>query len=245
MRSRNSAITPKFRTAGGLSTTELRLGDAFEKFLVRSRRRRAFPRFDGVYREVPGIQGVADFVCIKCADWNRKSAQLERMCRSLPRGPVAELIGNLSRPRRRESLIRSSSYTPRVISAALFALKASGIVLERPTGLCRLSSAFRIPRFTLYFFELKISKWQRALAQAMQAKTYANKTYCVFVSGVEKRVMKRQDLFRKLGIGVLFFDPFREQLSEPIRTRKTSAIRRSYGIDILLRLATLRNRLRP
>lgn len=244
MRSQNSAITPKFKFTEDTPTTELQLGDAFEKFFARARRRRAFPQFDGVYREVPGIQGIADFVCIKCADWNRQSARLGKAFRGLPRGPVAELIGNLSRPRRRDTLIRSSSYTPRVLSAALFTLKASGIVVEKPTGLYRLSRRFRIPTFALYFFELKISKWQRALAQAIQAKTYANKTYCVFVSGIEKRVMKKKDLFRQLGIGVLFFDPFREQLSEPIRTRKTRAIRRAHGIDILLRLATLRNCLR-
>jgi hypothetical protein len=91
---------------------------------------------------------------------------------------------------------------------------------------------------------LKLSKWRRALAQATQAKLYANKVYCVFPSTSRKLVPKYCDVFRKLGIGLLLFDPVTGTVVESIRTRKSKSVRNAYRIDVLLRLATIEQRFR-
>jgi hypothetical protein len=115
----------------------------------------------------------------------------------------------------------------------------AGVVVQQKDEKFRLSSRFKIPDFQLYVFELKLSKWRRALAQATQAKIYANKSYCVFPATNHALVTKYGALFRKLEIGLLLFDPVTGRVVEPIRTRKTKSVRLAYQIDVLLRLATI------
>jgi hypothetical protein len=229
-------------TASRTTTTENQLADAFETFLRERRNNRAFPRLDGIYREVPGIQGVADFVGIQSRNWKRRSKRLHEIFADYPRGPAAELLALLERPLDRQSVLLKTSYTKGVLTSVLTRFVEAGIVQRGKNDTYRVSPRFRLPHFELYFFELKLSKWQRALAQAIQAKMYANKVFCVFPLTAARIVSKRRLIFEQMEVGVLLFDSLQMQLSEPIRVKKAESARASYKIDILLRLADLESR---
>ncbi|MEJ0072137.1 MAG: hypothetical protein WDO24_29315 [Pseudomonadota bacterium] len=58
-----------------------------------------------------------------------------------------------------------------------------------------------MPEAELFFFELKLKKWRRALAQALQAKMYAHKAYCVFPQASRAVISDNRETFRQLGVG--------------------------------------------
>lgn len=223
----------------GTTTSELAFADAFEGFLKTHKGARAFPKLDGVYREVPGIQGVADFVGVRAPRWLQLSRRLHQQFHGVARGPAAEIVCNLTRPRSREGLLAHSRYSRRLATLTLFQLVRSGVVRQSANEVCRLSDTFRLPIFSLYFFEIKLSKWRRAVGQSLQAKLYANKTYCVFPAGAERPILQHRTLFDALGIGVFFFDPARWKIVESVRARISGSSRRAYSFDVLLRLAML------
>src|SRR5262245_44698075 len=201
---RNSAHGPAFKDELADSTTsELLLADEFERYLRNHAGGRAFPHLTRVYREVPGIQGIADFVGVRADNWRRHSARLNRQFSDLPRGPSAELIYLLRRPQSRSTLVQQSSYTPGVVGSALAKLVDAGVAMRDKDDIAHLSPRFLLPQFKLYFFEIKISKWQRALGQAIQAKTYANKVFCVFPAGTRVLPQQNRLVFGRLGVGVL------------------------------------------
>jgi DNA-binding transcriptional ArsR family regulator len=210
-----------------------------------SRQRRTdkiIPRLDGVYREVPGIQGVADFVGIQFKDWTKQSRKLNNAFKSHPRSPVAEILAHLTRPQNKEALLKRTGYSKSVFLSALARLTKARIIILDARGNYRLASKYRIRAFELYFFELKLTKWQRALAQAVQAKLYANKVFCVFPVTAKRIIEKRRAAFEDLKVGVLFFDPMSMTIQECIRAPLAHSTRVSFKIDVLLKLAELEAR---
>ncbi len=222
------------------TTSELQFANAFEEYLRSRKASPGIPRFDGIYREVAGTQGVADIVGVIAPNWKRTSHRLAKHLALVPRGPAAEIIAGLARPHTFQYLLKRSLYSRRVFAQTLDKLLVMGVVRQAAPDLLSLSKRFPFPRLEIIFFELKITKWQRALAQAAQAKLYANKSYCVFPAG-NGAVMRQRELFRKMGIGVILFDAEAWRIREIVRTRKSGAIRRSHQLDVILRLSAIAN----
>jgi hypothetical protein len=194
-----------------------------------------------VYREVPGIQGIADFVGIRASNWSGVSRRLVSQFDGVARAPAAEIIHLLRRGLDRGALLSSASYSRSVTQATVRDLIERGILIEKQRQLL-WSSRFTIPNAELYFFELKLTKWQRALAQAIQARTYSDKVFCVFPMDREKSLNRVVDVFRAMNVGVLLFDHNDFTVREKVRAKKVGGYSRARKFDVLLRLASLHQR---
>ncbi|KAA0576061.1 hypothetical protein [Azospirillum sp. Sh1] len=229
----------ELRSNGGDSSiTELFLSDLFESYLSRAGRKSNVPNFDAVVREFPAPVGVADFVGLVCRDWDKERIMIREKLLGLPRGPVAEVISKLKdrSPRRQDYIASSSNYARGVVISAISSLLSAGVIRKTESG-SLVKNDFSLPNAEIYFFEVKLQNWKRAIYQALQAKSYATKSYCVFPIGKKSLIDCNKEVFYRNNIGVLLFDPERMALTEAIRARKQKPRSYSLAADVLIRLA--------
>jgi hypothetical protein len=220
-------------------TTELRLTDAIAAALRDGSHGGRLPRFDALYKEVRTRNGIADVVGVTCLNWAQVAPRLKDTLQDIPRGPVAEILAKLSvGPRRKSTLLNGtrSGLSRGVIEAALRALSLRRIVLE-DGNLLRLSGRLRLPEPRLYSFEVKLSDWRRAAFQAMQASSYAYKSYCIFPIERAETVRKNRQFFADLGLGVLLFDFESARFTELSRGKGHSPYDVPGWLDVTMRLA--------
>lgn len=220
--------------------------DLFEACVSRIARRsprRCVPTFSGLYREIPATVGIADFIGVKAPRWRFTERRLEKKLHGLPRGPVAEVLTRLSyrRGMSREKLIKSSQYTRPVVSMAVHGLLKAKVVKYKADQGYLLDSKFKFPRADIYFYEIKIENWRRALFQASQAQVYADKTYCVMPHNKRQVLLNNRHLFHGVGVGAILFDPGCGKLIELIPGRKRRPKKPADKVDVLIRLASAQN----
>ena len=221
------------------TTTELRLTDAIVAAFRDAPRGGRLPQFDAIYKEVRTPHGIADVVGVSCVNWAEAASRLKDLLGDIPRGPVAEILASLSAgPRRKVTLLNGgrSRLSRDVIEAAVRALCLRRIVLEDGDVL-RLSGRFRLPEPRLYSFEVKLADWRRAAFQAMQASSYACKSYCVFPEDRADTVRKNRQFFADLGLGVLLFDFGTGRFIELTAGKSHRPYDAPSWLDVTLRLA--------
>lgn len=223
---------------GDSSVTEVFLSDLFEAYLGTVSRKTNLPVFDVVAREFPAPVGVADFVGLACPDWERAKLDIQEKLLGLPRGPVAEVLSKLkcSSPRTPDYVIKTSNYSRAVITGAIGALIAAGVVQRTISG-ALVRVGFSMPDADIYFFEVKLQNWKRAIYQALQAKAYSSKVCCVFPSSKRSLIEKNRDIFRKNNVGVMLFNPEKWEVNEIVRSTKHKPKNASLVFDVLIRLA--------
>ena len=104
-----------------------------------------------------------------------------------------------------------------------------------------LDSKFKFPQAEIYFYEIKMENWRRALFQASQAQVYADKAYCVMPQNKRQVVLNNRHLFQGVGVGVILFDPECGRLIELIPGRKGKPKKPADKVDVLIRLASAEN----
>lgn len=221
------------------SNGEIYFADLFETYVTQSKPRRCLPKFDAHFREVPATVGVADFIGLVAPRWGYTQQRLEKRLHGLPRGPVAEILSQLNYRRRitRETLIADSRYTKRVVSMALSGLLRAHVITNVVDRGYAIKPTFKLPQAEIHFYEIKLEKWRRALFQATQAQSYADKVYCVMPLSKKEVLVKNRKLFQSAGVGVILYDPFRWNLVELVRGHKRKPKRPSNKLDVLIRLA--------
>lgn len=211
--------------------------------VVRRSPRRCIPRFSGFYREIPATVGIADFIGVIAPRWRLTEQRLKKRLDGLPRGPVAEVLSRLNYRQgiSREELITWSQYTRPVISMAVYGLLQARVVKYKKDKGYLLDSKFRYPRADVYFYEIKMENWRRALFQASQAQVYADKAYCVMPRCKRQVLLNNRHLFQGVGVGVILFDSKSGKLVELIPGRKKKPKKSADKMDVLIRLASAQN----
>ncbi len=225
------------------SSGEIYFSDLFETFAMRSAPRRCLPKFNALFREVPATVGVADFIGLVAPRWRYAQQRLEKRLHGLPRGPIAEILAQLDYRGQasRDSLIENSHYTKQVVSMALSHLLKADIVSNAVDRGYAIRSTFKLPRAEIHFYEIKLEKWRRALFQATQAQSYADKVYCVMPLSKRKVLVENREVFRNAGVGLILFDPTQWKIVELIPGRKAKPKRPANKLDVLIRLAVSKN----
>lgn len=221
--------------------TEAILTRAFAKFLLDQRRPTTIlPRFSDIHFEVPGTFGVADLVGVVAPSWQRAKQSLVLRFDRIPRGPAAAIVALLHYgvPRTKEYILRRSQFSQRVTRGALNSLVSRKVVRDLGKGRFVLAARFKYPTAQIYFFELKLDKWKRALYQAAQARAYANKAYCVFPKSKKAAIAPHRKIFQTMGVGVLLFDAASRSITEAVRTRRRPPSTERNRIDVVLRIAS-------
>lgn len=230
----------------GASSGEVRFADGFEAYVSgRSRRssRRCIPRFAGFYREISGTVGIADFIGVVAPRWSFTERRLRKRLNGLSRGPIAEILSQLEYKRgiSRQELINSSQYTRSVVSTAVHGLLKAKVIRCRGGKEYLLHSNFKFPCADIYFYEIKMENWRRALFQASQSLVYADKAYCVMPMNKRQLLLNNRHLFQGVGVGVILFDPACGKVVEVIPGRKRKPKKPADKLDVLIRLASAQN----
>lgn len=230
----------------GAPSGEVAFADRFEAYVcARTRRtsRRCIPSFAAFYREIPGTVGIADFVGVVASRWSFTERRLRNRLNGLSRGPVAEILYQLeSKPGiSRQELIDSSQYTRSVVSTATHGLLKAKVIRCRDEKECLLHPRFKFPYADIYFYEIKMENWRRALFQASQSLVYADKAYCVMPNSKRQILLNNRHLFQGVGVGVILFTPACGKVVELIRARKRKPKKPADKIDVLIRLASAHN----
>ena len=229
--------------AENFSSGEMWLADLFQQFLIEARPRRCIPKLSGLYREVSATVGVADFLGIVAPRWNYTGSRIKKFFNGLPSGPVAEVLIKINRKNlvSREEFFENTAFSRPVISSTLYGLTQSGAINLKKGKKAFYMSGFNLPQADLIFYELKLTKWRRALYQASQALEYCDKAYCVLPAH-KKKVMKRQiDIFRNAGIGLILFDSMRWKIVELVPAKRCKPKRPLNKISVLLKLPGEKN----
>ena len=188
-------------------STELYMGDIFQDSIAHIDCKR-IPNFEITCREIKNIQGIADLLCIP--EKSLKPDELEFIKEidqslSLSEAKVISLLKKKSN-RTIDFLTRNTGYSALRIQTICNKLEARNILASTKGNHYLISS--NLPnQVPIWAFELKLKDWKRALFQATQYKSFASYVYTVFPFNMKNVISKNAERFKKLNIGIIFFDP--------------------------------------
>jgi len=230
--------TPKAR----FGYTEKDMADAFLELL---RSREGLPDvgpFDGVYREISCRQGRPDFIALR----NRNGCQPLDLRES--HGfvdPAILTILKPTAPRTLSYLTGHSEFSESSLRRSLRQLAASGHVERTETGAYRLGSAVTQLQAELWAFELKLDNPRRALFQAKQSRTYADRTIIVVPPGQERNYRRYSAAMTRWGIGLYVFDVTTSEIRMFRRGRRFRPLSLQHQFYTIARLQSVTRGLRP
>lgn len=199
----------------------------------------SFPKFHAIYQEIPGPQGIADFLCVSGAQWTRSAKSIGENLIDLPKGPTSEVLSIIDRqkPRTREAILSQMTYSPNLSRRTLHRLIDNGALKRKGQDGYVLAKSLLIPDVKLFFFELKLADWRRAMRQAIQARVYADRSYIVLPEAKRKLVRTNKEIFQNQNIGVVTLDPVTGRPSHQIRARGSRMRFGKHKLSVLIELA--------
>ena len=209
--------------------SEQKMGVAFEKILLsraRNSQKDWLPVFDTVFKEVPSVQGIPDYIGVKFdknADFNRRIETIEREYLS---SASAILSLTKSHSARTESyyISKTGLSSATVRRTVLYLLKKNILISVDNKRKYVFSPDFILPSINIWAFELKLGNWKRAYFQASQYKTFASHTVVVFPKDKEKVIRTHLDEFKRMNIGVILFNPLLGTFDILLKSKKSTPL---------------------
>lgn len=215
-----------------LKITEEQMGIAFEKILDSHNLTKEIPAFDSVFREVPSVQGVPDYIGIRFQSgsiYNRKMPQIQESYLSSA-SAILSVIKNKS-PRTEKYIISKTGLSLSTVRGCLnYLVRIEILSAVDNKKKYILSQTFLLPNIEIWAFELKLHDWKRAVFQALRYKAFAN--YVIVVFPVErKRILNENiELFNQLNIGVIVFDASTGKYEVIVKAKKSTATSKVYTL---------------
>ena len=209
--------------------SEKEMADAFQDLLLSSSGLPGLGIFDGVYREISCRQGRPDFLALKTRG--------ESPVNSFPRaiGLVGASIISILKPyslRTFEYLKTHSEFTPDSIKKSLRHLLSFGLI-ERIGESYRLGEQMKDFTAEIWAFELKLDNPKRAVFQAQQCCSYAERTIIVVPPNQAKNYERYNSTLKRWSIGLATYDPITQQFQIVTRSCKTRASSKEHKIYAL------------
>jgi hypothetical protein len=195
---------------------------AFSGMISRGGSISCFPPFAHVIPEMALIQGIADFVACPDDLTGLDYMLLEKLVKSLTMPSRARVLSLLKRRAVRTEgyLLRYSGYSLPVLRRTLDALKQQDVVEEPSFNRYVLSESFPETLLDLWAFEIKVERWQRALFQALQYKSFATHVVVVLSHRHIHRTERHFATFDRFGIGLLSLDLNAGSIQVMVRPRR-------------------------
>lgn len=207
--------------------------DMANAFLNLLRSRNGLPEigsFDGIYREISCRQGRPDFIAL------RNLSDQETLSFPGVTGFVGPSILSILKPiapRTLDFIVSHSEFSRDAIRKSLRRLLETKHVEQTESGAYRLGKASMGIHIEIWSFELKLHNAKRAVFQAQQSRTFAERAIIVIPPGQEKNYKKYHETMKRWGIGLATFDPMTKAFCLMIKGRKSKAFSRTHQIYAL------------
>lgn len=200
------------------------------------------PLFQAMYREVSCAQGIADFVGVVRPTGRAENAVKEPLPLNCSLSAASRVLGALvtaKKPVAADALATSIGLSPRIVSHALKYLMRSSLVRAPAPGWYSFPNESSVPWPDMWAFEVKLSDWHRAVFQALQYAAFASHVLVVMPQSKSNVAIANRDLFARLGVGLLLFDPYTghaRQVAPARRIGPASAAQAVYAAGRILTL---------
>jgi hypothetical protein len=91
----------------------------------------------------------------------------------------------------------------------------------------------------MWAFELKLSNWHRAVFQALQYAAFASHVFVVMPQSKSNVAIANRDLFARLGVGFLLFDPHTGHARQVVPARRIGPASPAQALYAAGRIETL------
>ena len=223
--------------------TEQFLADRFQEVITSTENSvPRVPLFQAMYREVSCTQGIADFVGVVRPTGRAEKAPKEPLSFNCSLGAASRVLGALvtaRKPVAADALAASTGLSPRIVSHTLKYLMCSSLVRAPAPGSYSFPNESSVPWPDMWAFEVKLSDWHRAVFQALQYAAFASHVLVIMPQSKSNVAIANRDLFARLGVGLLLFDPYTghaRQVAPARRIGPASAAQAVYAAGRILTL---------
>lgn len=214
--------------------SEEQMGDALERFLKAEGGLPGVGRFSRVFREVDCQQGRPDFIALSRA---RPSFLIGKSISVKLAGSLVLSLLHEGAPRTARYLSEKSGLSPRSVKQALTELVAHDYVNRTEHGSFVVSPKRSLRKVEVLAIELKLDRPRRALFQAQQARSFAQRVLIVVPPSQSRLYDKYKIALRRWGIGLGTFDPGTDEfelLRSPRSSRPRSLQHQAYALFQLI-----------
>lgn len=214
--------------------SEDEMAEAFQKIALRPKGLPGIGVLGSVYREISCRQGRPDFIAL-----TNKGTFLDNKRMSNIGLVGAWILATLkpTSPRTYQYLIKKSEYKEASIRKALNTLVSMAYIKQNGNGSYVLGDFTQFLETDVWAFELKLSNPKRAIFQAQQYKSFAERTVIIIPLNQAKNYTRFEKTMKRWGIGLATFDPFTGEfnlLKRPVKTKPFSKEHYMYAILQLL-----------
>ncbi|MCH7959453.1 MAG: hypothetical protein IID08_04960 [Candidatus Hydrogenedentes bacterium] len=210
--------------------SEEEMANAFQSLLQSGNGLPEVGRFDAVYREISCRQGRPDFIAV------RYLLRAEPNRRLLVPGLVGPSILNLLKPKAPHTLdylIAHLEFVRDSIRKSLRQLIDSGHVERTESGAYRLGKSSRGQKPEMWSFELKLNNPKKAVFQAQQSRSYAERAIIVVPPGQEGNYERFREAMQRWHIGLATFEPVTGSFRFVRKGRRAKALSQTHQIYAL------------
>lgn len=194
----------KAKTVRRFQFTEEEMADAFERTLTTGRTLAGVGRFSRVFREIDCHRGRPDFVALAHGSTRFLTGQSITLKFA---GSLAMSFLHERAPRSLSYLCEHSGISVRTIRAAVDELVKRKYALQTVNGSYLINPKRPLRQVQVWAFELKLDKPKRAVFQAQQYRSFAQRVLIVVPPSQLQLYSKFRIAMRRWGIGLATFDP--------------------------------------
>ena len=224
---------PNHISSSPFGYSEAKMAEAFQRLLLSENGLPQVGVFSAIYREISCRQGRPDFIALRYLSHsgNREHMKVPGLV-----GPA--ILQNLKpiAPRTLDYIITKLEFSRESVRKSLRQLIEDGYVEQLGSGAYRLADLTDIQTPEIWTFELKLNNPKRAVFQAQQSRTYAERAIIVVPPGQEKNYIRFEAAMQRWHIGLATFDPITGAFRFIRKGRKSRALSPTYQLYTLSQL---------
>jgi biotin operon repressor len=210
------------------------MAQAFQRLLLSENGLPGVGVFNAIYREISCRQGRPDFIALRFISppETRKHISVNGLV-------CPAILQNLKprAPRTLDYLVTKLEFGRESVRKSLRQLIENGYIEQLESGAYRLSSTSDFQTPEIWTFELKLNNSKKAVFQAQQSRTYAERAIIVVPPGQEKNYKRFEVTMQRWHIGLATFDPLTGVFRFVRKGRKSRALSRTQQLYTLSRLS--------
>lgn len=210
------------------------MAQAFQRLLLSEKGLPYVGVFSAIYREISCQQGRPDFIALRYTSSSEVGEHMN--VRGLV-GPAILQRLKPAAPRTIDYLVSKLEFGRDSIRRSLRQLIERGYVEQLETGTYRLANVNQLQTPEIWTFELKLNNPKKAVFQAQQSRTYAERAIIVVPPGQEKNYSRFEVTMQRWHIGLATFDPLTGIFQFMRKGRKSRALSPAQQLYTLSRLS--------